>query len=42
MLAGTAKDIKVGSGAIIKLKTLECAKIIVRNNEKTSERIPVA
>ena len=32
---------KVGAGAITKLKTLEWAKNKVRNNDKTPERIPV-
>ena len=35
MLAGTAKAVKVGAGAITKLKSLEGAKIIVQNNDKT-------
>ena len=42
MLAGTAEVVKVGGGAITKLKTLERSKNIVRNNEKTSEKISVA
>ena len=42
MLVGTAEAVKVGAGAITKLKSLEWAKIIVRNNDKTPERIPVA
>ena len=42
MLAGTAEAVKVSAGAITKLKTLECAKNIVRNNDKIPERIPVA
>ena len=42
MLAVTAEAVKVGAGAITKLKTLEGAKNIVRNNGKTPERIPVA
>ena len=42
MLAGTAEAVKEGAGAITKLKTLEIAKNIVKNNEKTPERIPVA
>ena len=42
MLAGTAEAVKVGAGAITKLKSLECAKNIFRNNEKTPDRIPVA
>ena len=42
MLEGTAEAVSVGTGAITKLKTLERAKTIVRNNDKTSERIPVA
>ena len=41
MLAGTAETVKVGAGAITWLKTFEGAKIIVRNNGKTPERIPV-
>ena len=39
---GTAGAVKVGAGAITELKTLECAKNIVRNNDKTPERITVA
>ena len=42
MLAGTTEAVKVGAGAITKLKSLEIAKNIVRNNEKTPYRIPVA
>ena len=42
MLAATAEAVKVGAGAITKLKSLELAKHIVRNNDKTPERIPVA
>ena len=42
MLAGTAEAVKVGAGATTKLKTLQLAKNIVRNNDKTPERIPVA
>ena len=42
MLAGTAEAVKVGAGAITKLKTLELAEIKVRNNDKTPERIPLA
>ena len=42
MLAVTAEAVKVGAGAITKLKTLELAKIIVRNNDKTLYRISVA
>ena len=42
MLAGTAEAVKVGAGAITKLKTLERAKNKVRNNGKTPERISVA
>ena len=42
MLAGTAEAVKVGAGAITKLKTLEQAKHIVGNIDKTPERIPVA
>ena len=34
MLAGTTEAVKVGARAITKLKTLERAKITVRNNEK--------
>ena len=39
---GTTEAVKVGAGAITKLKSLERAKDIVRNNEKTPETIPVA
>ena len=35
MLAVTAKTVKVGSGAIAKIKSLELAKNRVRNHEKT-------
>ena len=42
MLAGTAKAVKVGAGAKTKLKSLEEAKNIVRNNDITTDRIPVA
>ena len=42
MLAGTAEAAKAGAGAITQLKTLKLAKNIVRNNDKTPERIPVA
>ena len=35
MLAVTAETVKVGSGAKTKLKSLELAKNIVRNHEKT-------
>ena len=38
----TAEAVKVGAGAITKLNTLECAKNIDRNNDKTPERIPMA
>ena len=41
MLPGTAEAVQVGAGAITKLKSLERAKNIVRNNDKTPERIPV-
>ena len=41
MLAGTAKDLKVGAGAKTQVKTLELAKNKVRNKNKTPERIPV-
>ena len=41
MLAGTVEAVKVGDGAIPKLKSLELAKKIVRNNDKTLDRIPV-
>ena len=34
MLAVTAETVKVGSGTITKLKSLECAKNVVRNHEK--------
>ena len=34
MLAGTAEAIKVGAGAITRLKLLERAKIIARNDDK--------
>ena len=39
MLTGTAEAVKVGAGAITKLKSLEWAKNIVRNNGKTPDRI---
>ena len=42
MLAVTAEAVKVGAGAITKLKSFEEAKSIVRNNHKTPQRIPVA
>ena len=42
MLAGSAEAVEVGAGAITKLKTLEGAKNIVRNNDKIPDRIPVA
>ena len=42
MLAGTAEAVKVGAGATTELKTLELARSIVRNNDKTPERTPVA
>ena len=42
MLAVTTEAVKVGAGAITKLKSLESAKNIVRNNDKTLWRIPVA
>ena len=42
MLVGTAEAVKVGAGAITKLKSLELAKSIVRNNDKTPDKIPVA
>ena len=42
MLAVTAEAVKVGAGAIPKLKSLERSKAVVRNNDKTPERIPVA
>ena len=42
MLAGTVEAVKVGAGALTKLRSLEGAKNIVRINEKTPERIPVA
>ena len=42
MLAVTTEAVKVGPGVVTKLKSLELAKNIVRNNEKTAERIPVA
>ena len=35
LLAVTTEAIKVGAGAITKLKSLEGAKNIVRNHEKT-------
>ena len=35
MLAVTAEAVKVGAGAITKLKSLECTKGVVRNNDKT-------
>ena len=41
MLAVTTEAVKVGAGAITKLKSLEIAKNIVRKNDKTPERIPV-
>ena len=41
MLAVTAEAVKVSAGAITKLKSLEIAKNIVRNNDKTPERVPV-
>ena len=42
MLAVTAEAVKVDAGAITKLKLLERAKNIVRNNDKTPKRIHVA
>ena len=42
MLAGTAEAVKVGAGAITKLKTFQLAEKRVRNNDKTPERISVA
>ena len=42
MLAGTAEAVQVSAGTKLKIKNLERAKNIVRNNEKTPERIPVA
>ena len=42
MLAGSVGAVKVGAGAITKLKTLELARNIVRNNDITAERISVA
>ena len=42
MLSGTAEAVKVGVGAKTKLKSLERVKNIVRKNDKTPERIPVA
>ena len=42
MLVGTAEAVKVSAGAITKLKTLDLANNIVRNNDKTFERISVA
>ena len=42
MLPGTTEAVKVGAGAITEFKTLESAKNIVRNNDKTPERIPLA
>ena len=42
LLVGTVEALKVGAGAITKLKSLEWAKNIVRNNDKTPDRIPVA
>ena len=41
MLTGTVEAVKVGAGAITKLKSPEKAKNIVRNNDKTPDRIPV-
>ena len=38
----TVEAVKVGAGAITKLKSLELAKNIVRKNDKTPERIHVA
>ena len=42
MLVGTAEAVKVGARAITKLKTLEGAENVVRNNNKKLERNPVA
>ena len=42
MLSVTAEAVKVGVGAKTKLKSLDWAKNIVRNHEKTPQRIPVA
>ena len=42
LLAGTPEAVRVGAGAITNLKSLELAKKIVKNNERTPERIPVA
>ena len=39
MLTVTAEAVKVGAGAITKLKPLERAKTKVRNNDQTPERI---
>ena len=43
MFSVTAEAVKVSAGAITMLKSLELAKKkTVRNNDKTSDRIPVA
>ena len=42
LLAGTAEAVKVGAGAKTKLKSLEWAKNIARNKDKTPDRFYVA
>ena len=42
LLEVTTEAVKVGAGAITKFETLEGAKNLVKNNEKTPQRIPVA
>ena len=42
MLVGTAEAVKVGAGALTKLKSLEWPKNIVRNNGRRPDRIHVA